>query len=117
MSSERISGENWGGASHNLAPNMYYPRDALDAGISGVVVVHCTVGRASRLVDCAPVYESPPGHGFGQAAVAMQREMALPPGLEIGSTTVVAIPFCPAHIDCAPIVAEGVRAKDRMMGR
>jgi len=115
MNSERIVGDYWGGPERNIAPNMYYPQGALNAGMPGVVVVHCTVGPASRLVDCEPWYENPRGLGFGGAAVAMQQEVALPPDLKIGSTTVVTVPFCLDEENCAPVIAEGKRAKDRIL--
>ncbi|QQQ18456.1 TonB family protein [Brevundimonas vitis] len=47
-----------------------YPRAALNAGVSGRGLITCRIRLDTRLEDCRLVEESPPGRGFGAAALA-----------------------------------------------
>lgn len=55
-----------------------YPAKAKAAGLkTGRAVVRCLVGEAGGLGDCTVEEETPPGLGFGDAAVTMAKAMAL----------------------------------------
>jgi protein TonB len=56
----------------------YYPHRALDRGRSGRVVLDCVVTGGGRL-DCSVAEESPPGWGFGEAAVSISRQTRIEP--------------------------------------
>ena len=47
-----------------------YPRAALNAGVSGRGLITCRIRLDTRLEGCRLVEESPPGRGFGAAALA-----------------------------------------------
>lgn len=64
----------------NITPadvSANYPRAAFAAGIGGVVLVQCRVTQDGAFTDCAVVEETPPGHGFGEAALRMVPIMKL----------------------------------------
>jgi TonB family protein len=48
-----------------------YPRDALNAGANGHVRMICVMTAAGTLTDCGAASETPPGQGFGAAAVRL----------------------------------------------
>lgn len=48
---------------------LYYPELAAWKRIEGEAVVNCAVSAKGRLSDCHTVAETPPGWGFGDAAV------------------------------------------------
>jgi protein TonB len=75
----------------------YYPREALEEGVSGVVTLTCIVIADGR-INCAVVSESPAGHGFGDAALALSTKFRLPQTMPNGSSTeggtvTVTVPF------------------------
>jgi len=47
----------------------FYPPAAAAANIEGRAVLHCSVTAAGTLADCSTSDETPPGQGFGQAAM------------------------------------------------
>ena len=49
----------------------FYPPDALRTGLAGRASVECNVSSEGRLKGCKILGETPPGHGFGEAAVQM----------------------------------------------
>ncbi|MGH6970604.1 MAG: energy transducer TonB, partial [Caulobacteraceae bacterium] len=49
----------------------YYPAAAKAAGVEGEASIRCARDAHLALKDCALVSESPAGHGFGAAALAM----------------------------------------------
>ncbi len=49
----------------------YYPPQATIAGVNGRAVMTCLVTAEGSVSDCQVVDETPPGLGFGGAAVAM----------------------------------------------
>ena len=112
--SESIVGPAWGGDRENEGSRMFYPAGALADDVSGVVVVQCEVGPASRLVNCEILYETPTGYGFGAAALAMQRQINVPAEVAVGKKTVVTIPFCTDERSCAAAAADGQRARSQM---
>ena len=64
----------------------YYPPAAAQAGLGGRVVVGCTATAHGEMTDCAVVSETPPGLGFGQAALQLTREFRLAPRRSDGSS-------------------------------
>jgi TonB family protein len=52
----------------------YYPREALDEGQSGRVVLDCEIGGNGRL-SCGVAQESPGGYGFGDAGLNIARQL------------------------------------------
>ncbi|MFA7262621.1 MAG: TonB family protein [Caulobacter sp.] len=59
--------------AHPSAQDMAaaYPRDALRDGVRGRVVMACRLMADGRLTACAVADETPPGLGFGAAALSM----------------------------------------------
>jgi hypothetical protein len=49
----------------------YYPRSALDRGVSGLVSLSCGRTEHGGFTDCHITRESPSGEGFGEAALAL----------------------------------------------
>lgn len=63
----------------------YFPGRALDDGQSGNVTLSCIIGGGGRLA-CSVVSESPPGYGFGQAAISISRQLRVRTRLPDGSS-------------------------------
>jgi hypothetical protein len=59
-----------------LAPPLF-PPEAQRRGIDGVVVLDCLGGLDNRFTDCAIVSETPPGLGFGHAALERAAQMRI----------------------------------------
>jgi TonB family protein len=55
-----------------------YPAAALKANLAGSAVVECAVQGDGLLADCAVVSETPPGAGFGAAAMALAGKFQMP---------------------------------------
>lgn len=51
--------------------DSYYPPAARRAGKTGHVILACSVTGGGRLTECVVAEESPPGWGFGEAALRM----------------------------------------------
>ena len=64
-----------------------YPQRALRQGLGGRVALDCTV-LASLAVECAVASESPPGEGFGRAALAAAQSYRSRPTLSDGRSAV-----------------------------
>lgn len=65
--------------------NRFYPRRALDAGQSGRVVLDCTANARGAL-SCSVAEESPPGWGFGEAALRIARQSRIEPQMSDGTS-------------------------------
>ncbi|MDF2899984.1 MAG: TonB protein [Phenylobacterium sp.] len=57
----------------------YYPVAAMRDGLEGKATIQCVVTRTGMLEHCMIVSETPPGAGFGQAAVAMTSVFRMKP--------------------------------------
>lgn len=57
----------------------YYPVAAMRDGVEGQATIDCVVARTGLLEQCVIVSETPPGAGFGQAAVAMTSVFRMKP--------------------------------------
>jgi protein TonB len=53
----------------------YHPRQALNAGVSGVVTVRCRIRPDTRLTGCDVVSARPAGQGFEDAGLAAARDL------------------------------------------
>lgn len=70
-----------------------YPDKALAAGIGGEATVECKGRKGAKKVICTVVAETPLGHGFGSAALALQKRILVRPpaaggGIELRMTIV-----------------------------
>ena len=61
-----------------------YPDRALRAGLSGRAIVTCSVTLEGALSDCAILNETPPGYGFGAAAMRLTRSFWVRPATRDG---------------------------------
>jgi TonB family protein len=55
-----------------------YPAEAKRANLAGSAVVECSVRADGLLADCVVVNETPPGAGFGGAAMSMAAKFQMP---------------------------------------
>jgi TonB family protein len=62
-----------------------FPQRALDSGQSGRVTLDCEIRGNGRL-DCSVGNESPPGYGFGRAALNISRQLRVAPTLPGGAS-------------------------------
>jgi protein TonB len=65
-------------------PERFYPRAAFMRGVEGRVELACFVEVDGRL-SCEIESETPPGQGFGDAALALARAHAMRPAIENGA--------------------------------
>lgn len=56
-----------------------YPPEALKQGHEGRVLLHCRVHHDGSLSDCQVTQETPPGEGFGEAALKLQPKIKMKP--------------------------------------
>lgn len=69
-----------------------WPAEALKRGLGGRAVLSCTVTTTGALVECQVASESPPGAGFGQAAIALTPQLLMSPATRNG------VPFAEAGV-------------------
>jgi len=79
-------------------PERFYPREAFMQEIAGEVVLDCDVGLNGRL-DCAIVFETPQGRGFGDAALRIAGAHIMRPPTRNGAPAParyrMVVPFSP----------------------
>jgi TonB family protein len=63
---------------------LVYPRKAASLGISGRGTIKCVVNLQGLLQACSIVSESPPGRGFGAAAIALAPTFLMTPATRNG---------------------------------
>lgn len=66
--------------------SMFYPERALVRELPGAVRLDCMV-RHDGSLDCSVEWESPAGHGFGQAALGIAQSFRIAQRLDDGSAT------------------------------
>jgi TonB family protein len=67
--------------------SSFYPARAARHDINGRARIKCVVAADGRLADCRVLSESPPGEGFGAAAVALSSKFRLlPPDVPAGAS-------------------------------
>jgi len=96
---EAIIGPAWTGPRVNTGSQMNYPYGALTANVSGVALVTCIVTETLETRSCRAARESPVGWGFGDAAVRMHENVAVPPGTRPGPAFFT-VPFCNSPESC-----------------
>ena len=77
------------------ARRLYYPQNAAMRGITGMVVLECIVSAKGAVPNCRVLSETPPGLGFGEAAIQMAGLFKMKPAWKDGVAvdgTVVKIP-------------------------
>ena len=99
LSREEIVGPAWTGPRTNAGSQINYPVAALNANVSGVVLVLCTITPSREARDCRAERESPTGWGFGEAAVEMHQNVYVPPGTAVGPAFFT-VPFCTSLESC-----------------
>jgi TonB family protein len=66
--------------------SSFYPARAARQDLNGRARIKCVVAADGRLAECRVLSESPPGEGFGAAAVALSSKFRLlPPDGPVGS--------------------------------
>src|SRR4051794_975407 len=61
-----------------------YPKNAARDNVEGRAVLRCRVTTTGELADCQVTDETPPGRGFGEAALAMAPKFAMRPQTKDG---------------------------------
>jgi TonB family protein len=84
-----------------------YP--AAGDGQEGYAVAHCPVRRTGALQDCFLIKETPEGHGFGRAALALTAKFHIAP--EVARTSHSAPLWVDVPIRFAPPGSEEVKAR------
>ena len=62
-----------------------YPARALDDGVAGAALLDCLVTKAGLLSACRIFRETPPGYGFGAAALDVAKDYVMRPRLIDGA--------------------------------
>ena len=88
------------GASAQPSGDRYYPERAQREEVQGSARLDCRVTETLTLADCSIVSETPPGYGFGAAAVARVESgqvklAAMPPGKSRRTQTIVKFKLAP----------------------
>jgi TonB family protein len=98
---------NWRRAFDHATVVSVFPAKALALHVtSGTAVLDCGVNQLGRLTGCAAVSESPPGLGFGDAAIKASHAMAMTAWTEKGEAVEGARVSVPITLDMsAPVAA------------
>jgi protein TonB len=65
----------------------YYPAGAKARHLAGAAEISCMISDVQSLTDCKVISETPPGEGFGSAAVGLFSTIAVDPTAKDGSST------------------------------
>ena len=65
-------------------PMRYYPLAAQRAGVEGSATIACLVTAKGALEKCLVIAETPPGFGFGEAAITMSSLFTMRPETKNG---------------------------------
>lgn len=65
-------------------PERFYPREAFMQDVAGEVVLDCDVDVEGRMA-CAVISETPPGRGFGDAALRIATAHVMRPAMRDGA--------------------------------
>ncbi|MFM8821466.1 MAG: energy transducer TonB [Phenylobacterium sp.] len=75
---------NWKRAPSQQDFLSVFPKAAMDAGVDGKVRLTCRVTITGLLTGCSVLSETPPGLGFGQAALAIAPQMLMTQAIKDG---------------------------------
>ncbi|MET0182079.1 MAG: energy transducer TonB [Caulobacterales bacterium] len=81
-----IIGARWVRQPSGAEFERYYPERAAERGRSGQVILDCLVGAGGEIA-CAVLSETPPGWGFGAAALRISRYFEMAPQMADGQPT------------------------------
>jgi TonB family protein len=88
-----------------------WPRAAYEAHIQGRVMLRCQIDRYGLAERCAVESETPPGKGFGAAALQLRSTFKLTPAHDatgpIDSTMRISIEFTPPHPEFTVLADSG----------
>lgn len=70
-SAQTVTDPDWAAIPSAEEMTRYFPEEATDKSVSGMVTLVCQVAITGRLRDCVADRESPAGMGFGAAVVKM----------------------------------------------
>ncbi|HWE47014.1 MAG TPA: TonB family protein [Caulobacteraceae bacterium] len=98
-----------------------FPRDALNAGVEGKVVLECKVAVQETLYDCKVIIETPSGRGFGAAGLSVVDKMRMRPrtvnGLPVSGARVrIPLNFKVAGADFDFAMANALPDAERCVG-
>jgi protein TonB len=79
-----ITRPNWLRRPSGEDVDRYYPDRAREREVEGRATISCTVTARGELRSCSVASETPPGNGFGQAALQMARLFRMSPQQENG---------------------------------
>jgi TonB family protein len=68
-----------------------FPTEAFKHGVSGKAIINCVVTTQGVLTDCFTLEDTPPGAGFGGAAVALTPQFLMKPATKNGTPVVSVI--------------------------
>jgi protein TonB len=71
----------------------YYPEKALEVGKEGGATLQCVVTKARALANCTIASETPPGFGFGDAALQLSKLFRMKRAAKPGSRLAIPIQF------------------------
>lgn len=70
---------------------VLWPAQAAKDGIGGRAVINCLINTRGAAFDCVPVEETPPGKGFGGAAIGLAQQFQFRPAKLHGEPVLSAI--------------------------
>ncbi|HEY1879497.1 MAG TPA: TonB family protein [Caulobacteraceae bacterium] len=88
-----------------------YPGAALARGVGGRAMINCVVTVLGSVRDCQVVSESPPGYGFGGAAIALTPQFQFWPAKHDGSPVEAKINIPIVFSTYAPLTESQLPAK------
>jgi hypothetical protein len=72
---DTVEGANWVGPRTAPPDQAYAPSEAMRHNIEGWAMLLCVAGEGQMATHCVPLAETPPGWGFGDAAMRMRNNL------------------------------------------
>ncbi|WP_337185674.1 TonB family protein [Phenylobacterium sp.] len=89
----------WGPLVKPGNPLRFYPKAAMKRGVEGRAILRCIVEATGALRDCVVAQETPPGEGFGEAAIRMSVMFRVKPLTASGAPSEGGIVTLPIRFD------------------